>query len=78
MIQHMSSCSTEDEITAVDIGSAAGDYQREVDVKSDGAPNVTVTIDGLLAGNTYYFVVTTYDTEGRESLYSSPETQIPI
>ena len=56
MIQHMSACSTEDEVTAVGIGSAAGDCQREVDVKSDGTPNVTVTLDGLLAGNTYYFV----------------------
>jgi len=56
MIQHMSACSTEDEVTAVGIGSAAGDDQREVDIKSDGTPNVTVTLDGLLAGNTYYFV----------------------
>ncbi|MES0326847.1 MAG: hypothetical protein ABUK13_01535 [Gammaproteobacteria bacterium] len=78
MIQHMSACSTEDEVTAVGIGSAAGDCQREVDVKSDGTPNGTVTIDGLLAGNTYYFVVTTYDTEERKSLYSSPEIEIKI
>ena len=78
MIHHMSACSTEDDVTAADIGSAAGDYQREVDVISDGTPNGTVTIDDLLAGNTYYFVITTYDTEGRESLYSSPEIQIQI
>jgi len=68
MIHHMFACSTEDEITAADIGSAASDYQREVDVISDGTPNGTVTTDNLLAGNIHYFVITAYDTAGFENL----------
>jgi len=59
-------------------GSASEDYQRDIDVVSDGSSNGTVTVDGLDVGSTYYFVVTAYDTEGRESLYSSPPIEITI
>ena len=58
-------------------GTEAGDYQREIDFKSDGTINGGVTVEDLSIGTTYYFVVTTYDTEGRESLYS-PEVEITI
>lgn len=50
-------------------GLASGDYQREIDVSSVG-PNGIVTLDDLSVGTTYYMVITTYDTDGRESLFS--------
>ncbi|MDH5611241.1 MAG: fibronectin type III domain-containing protein [Gammaproteobacteria bacterium] len=59
-------------------GTTPGDYQREIEIPSDGTANGMVTVKNLPVGNTYYFVVTTYDTEGRESLYSSPEVEIKI
>src|SRR5450432_237328 len=37
--------------------------------------NVTlVTIDGLVAGTTYYFAATTYDAQGKESGFSNEAT----
>lgn len=33
-------------------------------------PNGIVTLDDLSVGTTYYMVITTYDTDGRESLFS--------
>lgn len=58
-------------------GPGSGDYQREVDIANDGSPNGVVTVADLPRGKTYYFVLTAYDTEGRESLYS-PEIAIPL
>ena len=48
-------------------GTVEGEYTYQVDVKDGTA--VEAVIDDLSTG-TYYFVVTTYDTEGRESEYS--------
>jgi len=56
-------------------GSASGDYQREIDI-SGSKLNASATVSDLPEGD-YFFVVTTYDTEGRESLYSS-EVKITI
>ena len=60
-------------------GTATGDYQTVVNVGRPDANtatpiNLTLT---LPTGFTYYFVVTTVDLEGRESLYSS-EVSIPM
>ena len=49
-------------------GTAQGNYSSSVDIKDGTAEGHT--FKGFSAG-TYYFVVTTYDTEGRESQYSS-------
>jgi len=48
-------------------GTVEGEYPYRIDV-NDGTA-VEVVINDLPTG-TYYFVVTTYDTEGRESEYS--------
>jgi hypothetical protein len=48
-------------------GSSEGDYPNRIDV-NDGTA-VESTLNGLAAG-TYYIVVTTYDTAGRESEFS--------
>ena len=47
-------------------GTVVGDYQRETD-----AVNPTVIVDNLIVGETYHFVVTAYDTKGRESMFSN-------
>ena len=49
-------------------GTVEGEYPYRIDV-TDGTA-VEVVINELPTG-TYYFVVTTYDTEGRESEYST-------
>ena len=54
-------------------GMSEGDYTHEVDVKD--SDTMQVTLDSLIPG-TYYIVVTTYDTEGRESAYSSPVVRV--
>jgi len=49
-------------------GTASGSYTVHTDVH-----NVTTyTVDGLTAGQTYYFAVTAYDASGNESGYSNP------
>jgi hypothetical protein len=48
-------------------GTVEGEYPYRIDV-NDGTA-VEVVINNLPTG-THYFVVTTYDTEGRESEYS--------
>lgn len=48
-------------------GTAAGDYQHQIDVIGSAIDETQV--EGIPAG-TYYVVVTTVDTAGRESLYS--------
>jgi hypothetical protein len=49
------------------IGTSSGVYTSKIDVG-----NVTTyTVTGLQPGNTYYFVVTAYDTGGLESGYSN-------
>ena len=60
-------------------GTATGDYQTVVNVgRADASAatpiNLTIT---LPTGFTYYFVVTTVDIEGRESIYST-EVSIPL
>ena len=54
-------------------GTTQGQYSDNVTINDGTAVGYTVT--GLPAG-TYYFVVTTIDTEGRESQYSSVVTII--
>ena len=58
-------------------GAASGSYSVHTDVH-----NVTTyTVDGLTAGQTYYFALTAYDSAGNESgysnevSYSDPSTQ---
>ena len=48
-------------------GNRQGDYPNRVDVNDSAA--VESTLNGLAEG-TYYIVVTTYDTAGRESAFS--------
>lgn len=49
-------------------GTAPGDYQYDIDINNNSV--VSYTFEDFPRG-TYYIVVTTYDTDGRESLYSS-------
>jgi len=49
-------------------GTTQGDYTSSIDINDHTA--VGHTFNNFSAG-TYYFVVTTFDTEGRESQYSS-------
>jgi hypothetical protein len=49
-------------------GTQEGDYPNRIDF-DDGTAESVKLID--LAPGTYYFVITTYDTDGRESEYSS-------
>ena len=55
-------------------GTEAGDYQNQIDVNDSSSTQAQV--EGLASG-TYYAVVTTVDTDGRESLYS-PEVVITL
>lgn len=48
-------------------GASEGDYTNSIDVDDGTAEQVTLT---ELPLGTYYFVVTTYDVDGRESVYS--------
>ncbi len=54
-------------------GTTQGQYLNSVTINDGAAADYTFT--GLPA-DTYYFVITTIDTEGRESLYSSEVTII--
>ena len=58
-------------------GPGSGDYQREIDIVNDGSTSGIVTVDGLPRGKIYYFVLTAFDSEGRESIYS-PEISAPL
>jgi hypothetical protein len=49
-------------------GTKTGDYSQSVEV-NDAYTDV-VTLDNLILSETYYVVVTTIDTDGRESVYS--------
>ena len=50
-------------------GTEPGQYNDEVKITDSSADGYIFT--ELASGRTYYFVITTYDTESRESLYSS-------
>ena len=60
-------------------GTATGDYQNTISVKrADSTASTPLNLELVLpTGFTYYFVVTTVDLEGRESLYST-EVSIPL
>ena len=58
-------------------GTTTGVYQNEIEIQSDGSSNGVATINGLTPGVTYYFVVTAFDTNGVESMYS-PENELFI
>src|SRR5580658_10049719 len=51
-------------------GESGGDYTNEI----CGDTETNATISGLLPGATYYFAVTTYDSLGDESGFSSEVT----
>lgn len=48
-------------------GTASGNYTNKIDVGN----NTTVTLSNLVAGSTYYFVVTCYNATGDESAPSN-------
>ncbi|MFZ5770719.1 MAG: hypothetical protein ACOY4W_04760 [Thermodesulfobacteriota bacterium] len=54
-------------------GMASRDYTTFVDVGNPAAVNgqVTATLSGFTAGETYYFAATAYDTNSYESDYSN-------
>ena len=52
-------------------GTAAGDYQIQVDIDPVNIEADLESLIGDLDTGIYYSVVTTVDTEGRESLYSA-------
>lgn len=55
-------------------GTKQGDYLNEINIEDGSAETYALTD---LPKGTYYFVITTYDSEGRESRYS-PEIIITI
>jgi hypothetical protein len=55
-------------------GTSSGVYPNVTDVGN----MTTATISNLTAGQTYYFAVTAYDTEGRESGYSNEVSSRPV
>ncbi|MCK4704662.1 MAG: fibronectin type III domain-containing protein [Gammaproteobacteria bacterium] len=54
-------------------GTAPGLYTNSVDINDGIAEGYTFK---ALPAATYFFVVTTYDTEGRESRYSAEVTKV--
>lgn len=53
-------------------GTSPSNYTKIIDIgliNTDGVP--TYTVNNLADGNTYYFVVTAYDTSGNESGFSN-------
>lgn len=67
---------TEIESYRVYYGTVAGDYQHQVDLPPVANQTFDLT-DLTLDSGMYYSVVTTVDSEGRESLYSA-EVQVEI
>ncbi len=51
-------------------GTSSGSYDNILDV----GPSTSVEIGGLSQGETYYFVVTAYDTSGNESAFSEEKS----
>lgn len=49
-------------------GTEIGNYTEVITIDNPGVANYV--IENLLAGYTYYFVLTSYDTDGNESGYS--------
>ncbi|MES0328619.1 MAG: fibronectin type III domain-containing protein, partial [Gammaproteobacteria bacterium] len=54
-------------------GTTQGQYTNSVDINDGIAEGYTFT---ALPAATYFFVVTTYDSEGRESQYSAEVTKV--
>lgn len=54
------------------VGGASGQYDREITVDDPAATSAVV--ENLTAGQRYYLVVTTLDSEGQESAYSTEAT----
>ena len=55
-------------------GKTSGNYPNLVDIPDLTVQEFTVT----LPGGIYFFVMTTYDADGRESVFSSPVNQIKV
>ena len=55
-------------------GKTSGNYPSLVDIPDLTVQEFTLT----LPGGIYFFVMTTYDTDGLESPFSSPENQVKI
>jgi hypothetical protein len=53
-------------------GQSSGNYEFALDI----GDLTTETLSGLEAGQTYYFVVTAYDTSGNESTFSNEATAV--
>jgi hypothetical protein len=51
-------------------GTTQGSYPTMIAIASPST--MTYTVTGLTTGNTYYFVTTTYDSNGVESAYTNP------
>jgi len=54
-------------------GTAPGQYTNSVDINDGIAEGYTFK---ALPAATYFFVITTYDTDGRESQYSAEVTKV--
>jgi len=54
-----------------------GNESRTYGTTMEAGPATEITVEGLLVGQTYYFAVTAYDTEGRESDYSDEVSYTP-
>ncbi len=55
-------------------GNSSGIYSSNVNIPDPLATSYTLPV----SSGTYYYVITAYDTDSRESAYSSPEVSVII
>jgi hypothetical protein len=53
------------------VGTASGNYLQGRGSGLNASSNTSKVVSGLVSGQTYYFVVTTYDASDDESVYSN-------
>jgi hypothetical protein len=56
-------------------GTAKGTYMQSPGTGINAGASTSYTVNGLIAGATYYFAVTSFDSAGRESPYSNEATK---
>lgn len=57
------------------VGATSGSYLQQKGNGLNAGGGTTFTVTGLDSGRTYYFAVTSYDSSGNESSFSSEATK---